>query len=110
MGANDKVAATFHPDNGMAMIPDLLAQAEASRQPRERAVPCRECHKSTWNVDARCNECRHCEVCDRPWPQGYNHCPSDKQPWHVEREERMACCPDCNEAPCHPQCVSGGGL
>lgn len=19
-------------------------------------------------------------------------------------------CPDCGEAPCHPQCVSGGGL
>jgi hypothetical protein len=28
-------------------------------QPRERAVPCRECHRPTWNVSAFCD--RHDE-------------------------------------------------
>lgn len=26
------------------------------------------------------------------------------------QEEEDLRCPDCNEAPCHPQCLSGGGL
>ena len=26
-------------------------------QPRERAVPCRDCHRPTWNTGALCDTC-----------------------------------------------------
>jgi hypothetical protein len=33
-------------------------------------------------------EKRHCRTCERPWPEGYGHCPSSGQVWHREKEKR----------------------
>lgn len=41
---------------------------------------------------ARAEEITICLVCDEAHAEG---CPR---------------CPDCGEAPCHPECLSGGGL
>lgn len=43
----------------MTITPTWADEESARRehQPRERAVPCFQCHKDTWNFTAVCNDC-----------------------------------------------------
>jgi hypothetical protein len=39
------------------VVPAHYSTDDAEHQPRERAVPCKECHEMTWNTNAICADC-----------------------------------------------------